>query len=337
MAATLPIPRLSEQEGAGVFFLTDDALAQAVGVRIAFSGRAGGVSEGAYSSLNVGGHVGDAAQAVQENRRRLAEALGAAGLPLVVPKQVHGTALVDVRAADAPAVEAAQRAAGEGADGIVVSAPGVAALLCFADCVPVVVVSPTGRFAVVHAGWRGAVAHIAAKAVRALAALDVQAGGDGEGAAGAAWSADALLREAGGSEADGGSSGSGAVGAPGAEGMPAGASAASAAWPADALLREAASAFNVYIGPCIHAECFACGPDVCAQFERAFGGEAVPEAGRVDLPRAVALDVEAAGVDARRVCDAGACTACDAGRWFSYQASGGVCGRHGALAFRRTE
>ena len=44
MAATLPIPRLSEQEGAGVFFLTDDALAQAVGVRIAFSGRAGGVS-----------------------------------------------------------------------------------------------------------------------------------------------------------------------------------------------------------------------------------------------------------------------------------------------------
>ena len=290
MAATLPIPRLSEQEGAGVFFLTDDALAQAVGVRIAFSGRAGGVSEGAYSSLNVGGHVGDAAQAVQENRRRLAEALGAGGLPLVVPKQVHGTALVDVRAADACAVEAAQRAAGEGADGIVVSAPGVAALLCFADCVPVVMASPTGRFAVVHAGWRGAVAHIAAKAVRALAALDVQAGGDGEGAAGAAW-------------------------------------------PADALLRETASAFNVYIGPCIHAECFACGPDVCAQFERAFGGEAVPEAGRVDLPRAVALDVEAAGVDARRVCDAGACTACDAGHWFSYRASGGVCGRHGALAF----
>ena len=65
-------------------------------MRIAFSGRAGGVSEGAYSSLNVGGHVGDAAQAVQENRRRLAEALGAGGLPLVVPKQVHGTALVDV-------------------------------------------------------------------------------------------------------------------------------------------------------------------------------------------------------------------------------------------------
>ena len=48
----------------------------------------------------------------------------------------------------------------------------MAAMLCFADCVPVIVVSPTGRFAVAHAGWRGAVARIASKAVFSLAQLD---------------------------------------------------------------------------------------------------------------------------------------------------------------------
>ncbi len=69
----------------------------------------------------------------------------------------------------------------------------------------------------------------------------------------------------------------------------------------------------------------------------AFGDDAVPRRGAWTCPRAVALRRRGAGVDARRVCDAGACTACDAGRWYSYRASGGVCGRHGALAFARTE
>ena len=39
-------------------------------VRFAFTERAGGVSEDAYSSLNLGSHVGDDPFAVQENRRR---------------------------------------------------------------------------------------------------------------------------------------------------------------------------------------------------------------------------------------------------------------------------
>jgi hypothetical protein len=38
--------------------------------------RHGGVSTGAYGSLNLGGHVGDDPAAVAENRRRLAAALG---------------------------------------------------------------------------------------------------------------------------------------------------------------------------------------------------------------------------------------------------------------------
>ena len=128
-----------------------------------------------YATLNLGGHVQDAVDAVQENRRRLLAALGAEGMPLVVPNQVHGTRIVAID--DASDIEDACAAAAEGADGLLVGVPDVAALLCFADCVPVVAVSPTGRFAVVHAGWRGAVAHIAYQAVRALALRDVQGAG----------------------------------------------------------------------------------------------------------------------------------------------------------------
>ena len=60
----------------------------------------------------------------------------------------------------------------DGTDGLVVHARDAAALLCYADCVPVVIVSPTGRFAVVHAGWRGVDNLIAVKAVRAIARAD---------------------------------------------------------------------------------------------------------------------------------------------------------------------
>ena len=85
----------------------------------------------------------DAVDAVQENRRRLLAALGAEGMPLVVPNQVHGTRIVAID--DASDIEDACAAAAEGADGLLVGVPDVAALLCFADCVPVVVVSPDGE------------------------------------------------------------------------------------------------------------------------------------------------------------------------------------------------
>ncbi len=60
----------------------------------------------------------------------------------------------------------------DGADGLVVHALNAAALLCYADCVPVIIVSPTGRFAVVHAGWRGVDNLISVKAVRSMAYAD---------------------------------------------------------------------------------------------------------------------------------------------------------------------
>ena len=138
-------------------------------VRFAFTERAGGVSEDAYSSLNLGSHVGDDPFAVQENRRRALDAMGAAECEhnLLVPNQVHGDRIVTVTSNGADDLEIIREQIAEGCDGIVCTAREVPVLLCFADCVPVVLVVP-GGFAVVHSGWKGTIAHISAKACQAL-------------------------------------------------------------------------------------------------------------------------------------------------------------------------
>lgn len=255
--------------------LTDDVLYEAVGVRIAFSGREGGGSNPPYDSLNLGSHVGDDPAQVLENRQMLLDSLDAADASLVVPNQVHGDVLVDLTSDDADSVSAARARAEAGADGLVVAVPQVAALLCFADCVPVIIVSPTGRFAVVHAGWRGAVGGIAGKAVRRLALLD-----------------------------------------------------------SDAATPDAAASYNAYLGPHIRRECFETGEDVRARFVERFGSDVAPDGRHVDLAVAVGHDLVEAGMRRERIADVNVCTSCESEDFFSYRASGGRCGRHGALAVR---
>ena len=142
-------------------------------VRAFCTTRAGGVSAPPYDTLNVGLHVGDDADAVAENRRRVAAALGLPAAPLWLV-QVHGAVVVraGAPATDAPsgtgaasgtdgtggadgAGEATDGAAPE-ADGAWTDAPGRVLAVMTADCLPVVATDATGsRVAVAHAGWRG--------------------------------------------------------------------------------------------------------------------------------------------------------------------------------------
>jgi YfiH family protein len=128
-----------------------------------FTTRAGGVSAPPFDALNLGGKWGDAPAAVAENRRRLERAVGG---PIAVARQVHGTAVVRVRAGDDRAALAATEA-----DGLCTDDAGVVLGVFVADCIPALVVDPrTGACAAVHAGWRGTVAGILPAAVRALSA-----------------------------------------------------------------------------------------------------------------------------------------------------------------------
>lgn len=163
----LPFPSLVEGSFASITAFTDEELFQKCGVRIAFTERSGGVSEGSYSSLNFGSHVEDDLEKVIRNRSLLLEAFEAKDCSLIVPKQVHGDRILTVE--EKAQVEGVISEAAEGADAITVLVNQVAALLCFADCVPVIAVAPGGMFSVVHAGWRGVENRITQKAVTRLA------------------------------------------------------------------------------------------------------------------------------------------------------------------------
>lgn len=266
----LVLPQLTSKEFQGIPVLTDDALFAQTKVRIAFTGREGGISFEPYASLNLGSHVGDSLRDVLVNRDKLLCALAPADCHLLVPNQVHGTVVHLVNSNDDEVVDDARRIISEGADGIAVSCKKVAALLCYADCTPVIIIAPSGQFAVVHAGWRGAVEGIVGKAVRLLAQQK---------------------------NAD-------------------------------------PSQFNVYIGPHIRQECFETGEEVTQRFADQFGSESVVDSRHVSLAQAVTIDAIRAGVSADRIVDAGICTKCNPEDYFSYRASGGTCGRHGAFAVR---
>ena len=127
-----------------------------------FTTRAGGVSAPPFDTLNLGGKWGDDPARVAENRRRLA---GAVPGRCYVARQVHGPAIVRVRAG-----EGAEAIARVEADGLVSDAVGVSLGVFVADCIPALIADPrTGAFAAVHAGWRGTVAGVLPAAVRALA------------------------------------------------------------------------------------------------------------------------------------------------------------------------
>ena len=123
-----------------------------------FFGRPGGVSVGAFTSLNCSERVGDDTEAVRENRHRALSGLSCERL--AVPRQVHGDAIA-VFEATSPAVG--------GADGVIVGEPGTAAGVLTADCVPLLFVIPAARLvAAVHAGWKGTALGIALRAVDLL-------------------------------------------------------------------------------------------------------------------------------------------------------------------------
>lgn len=164
-------PRLSRIEtDSGVSFYSDERLFKDQGILLGFTERSGGLSPAPFDSLNLGRFAGEGEKAAFANARVLTEALGITQASLVWPTQVHGTNIVQVTSRDE--VSCVQEEADEGADGVVVSAgvKDVLAILGFADCVPVIAVSPEGAYAVVHAGWRGVHAHIVPQALKLLGA-----------------------------------------------------------------------------------------------------------------------------------------------------------------------
>ncbi len=137
-----------------------EALA-ARGVPHAVFTRLGGHSQGPFASLNVGHTVGDDPACVEANHAAIYAALGLGADRVVSGRQVHGCRVVRARAEDGGRVVGV-------ADALFTTEKGLALLQRYADCVPILLAGP-GVVGIAHAGWRGTLARVAAKAALAMA------------------------------------------------------------------------------------------------------------------------------------------------------------------------
>jgi polyphenol oxidase len=166
------VPRLERQTRGEVAFWTDAVLRRQHGVVVAFSERRGGVGVAPYDSLNLASHVDDDPDNVDSNRSLLLAALDLPDLRerLTMAEQVHGD---HVAVVDEGGVGRGAHATGgspplAATDALVTVERNAPLALCFADCVPVILVAPGPAVAVVHAGWRGALASLPGETVGAV-------------------------------------------------------------------------------------------------------------------------------------------------------------------------
>ncbi|GAA6140801.1 peptidoglycan editing factor PgeF [Hydrogenophaga sp. 5NK40-0174] len=114
------------------------------GVGALFTTRAGGISSAPYDTLNLGGHVGDDAAAVQHNRQILTARIPARPVFL---RQVHGLRVSRLNKSSED---------GQEADACFSTEMGMACTIMVADCLPVLFSDRQGRVVgAAHAGWRG--------------------------------------------------------------------------------------------------------------------------------------------------------------------------------------
>lgn len=128
-------------------------------VRSLVTTRNGGVSQGVYSSLNLGAHVGDDPLAVMTNRARVVASVQ--GMPVWL-NQVHGTRVFD--ATGFSAIDKLPEA-----DASFSREAGSVCTVMTADCLPVLFCDLAGSVvAAAHAGWRGLLAGVLEEAIVAM-------------------------------------------------------------------------------------------------------------------------------------------------------------------------
>jgi YfiH family protein len=135
--------------------------------RVAFSTRIGGVSDGPFRSLNLGIRTEDDPACVVENRGRLCAATAADPDGATMAWQRHGATVTRAQ----PRGIITPGTVYDHCDGLWSDERGRAMLLLTADCLPIAIVRRDHRppaLSILHAGWRGLLAGIAAAGVRVL-------------------------------------------------------------------------------------------------------------------------------------------------------------------------
>jgi hypothetical protein len=133
-------------------------------IKHGISMREGGVSEGAFESLNLGLKLGDSDENLQKNYKKFCDEVGIDIERLCLGYQEHTDNILCVKSLD-------DRTFGlenpfNDIDGFITNMSGIALMVRFADCQGVMMLDPVKRVvAAVHSGWRGNVMNIIGKCV----------------------------------------------------------------------------------------------------------------------------------------------------------------------------
>ncbi|MCI9023546.1 MAG: peptidoglycan editing factor PgeF [Dorea sp.] len=142
---------LEEKIVKGVPYLSYPMLENTGIVMHGFSTRLGGVSTGHCATMNISTTRGDDPDAIKENKRRIAAAIGVKVEDFTYTFQTHTT--------NVAAVEESDRGKQfMETDGLVTNVPGICLVTFYADCVPLFFVDPVHRaIGLSHSGWKGTV------------------------------------------------------------------------------------------------------------------------------------------------------------------------------------
>jgi YfiH family protein len=127
--------------------------------------RMGGLSQGAFQSLNPALHVNDDLETVLHNRKAISQMLNLPAEPVWL-EQIHSDRVI----------KAGQGIKLEKADASYTDQAGVVSVVMTADCLPVLLASRDGtKIAAIHAGWRGLLAGIISNTAAKFKAVDTMA------------------------------------------------------------------------------------------------------------------------------------------------------------------
>lgn len=139
------------------------------GVKAFSTMRHGGVGKGEYASFNINEYCGDSSENIAANRKGLCDELSITTDRLVMPHQVHGTEVRQIAKDFVALPENVRKMILEGVDAVMTDESGICIGVSTADCIPILIYDPEHHaVAAVHAGWRGTVARIVEKTVKAM-------------------------------------------------------------------------------------------------------------------------------------------------------------------------
>ena len=151
-----------------VLYLTYPLLENIGIVKHGFSTRVGGVSKGVCSTMNLSFSRGDDENAVRENFKRMANALGVEEDSFVFSQQTHTINVRKVTLQDKG--KGLKRPLDyQDVDGLITNVPGLCLSTFYADCVPLYFIDPVHKaIGLSHSGWRGTVGKIGAVTIQKM-------------------------------------------------------------------------------------------------------------------------------------------------------------------------